>query len=211
MAVAGRPPAKAIRLAAQAAGEIVTAPEDAAWVQEALPGWASEEATLFALPEGPPASVPPQLSVRSVGDPGAGPGPLRTEPSRLKPAFLDIRVLGPADRPAVSRLPAELAEEIRVGLDAGIAVGAAFADGEPVSFCLADSETEGLWDVAVETVESHRRRGYALALARFMIPYHAARGRRPVWGSAASNPPSARLAQRLGLVPVDTVRLLTRP
>jgi GNAT superfamily N-acetyltransferase len=190
MSVAGRPPAKEIRLAAQGAGEIVATLEDAAWVKEALPAWGAEDATLFALPDGPPA---------------------RLTPERLKPAVPEIRVLESGDLPAVARLPAELAEEISVGLDAGIVVGAAFADGDPVSFCLADSETEGLWDVAIETLESHRRRGYALALSRFMIAFHAARGRRPVWGAAASNPASARLAEKLGFRPIETVSLLTRP
>jgi GNAT superfamily N-acetyltransferase len=209
MTVAGRPPAKAIRLAAQAAGEIVTAPEDEAWVKEALTSWTVEDATLFALPDGPPASAGSTRLATARSTPG-GLKPAVPGPGGLKPAVPEIRFLGPGDREAVARLPAELAEEITVGLDAGIAVGAAFADGAPVSFCLADSETEGLWDVAVETVDSHRRRGYALALCRFMIAFHAARGRRPVWGSAASNPASARLAEKLGLRPFDDVRVFTR-
>jgi RimJ/RimL family protein N-acetyltransferase len=36
-----------------------------------------------------------------------------------------------------------------------------------------------------------------------MIAHMKTRGRSPVWGSAVSNIPSMRLAEKLGFVPVD--------
>jgi GNAT superfamily N-acetyltransferase len=73
--------------------------------------------------------------------------------------------------------------------------------GRIVAVCSAAWETETRWDVSVETVPRHRRRGLAAAcfaaLARWML---AERGKRPVWGAHESNPASLALAGRLGFV-----------
>ena len=73
--------------------------------------------------------------------------------------------------------------------------------GRIVAVCSAAWETETLWDVSVETVPDHRRRGLAaacfIALARWML---AERGKRPVWGAHESNPASLALAASLGFV-----------
>ena len=55
--VVGRPPATAIRAAAEQAREILAVPEDAGWVAVALPEWSLEEATLFVRAEQTPLPV----------------------------------------------------------------------------------------------------------------------------------------------------------
>jgi hypothetical protein len=76
-------------------------------------------------------------------------------------------------------------------------------DGLVVSVCGAASITERWWDVGIDTLEGHRRRGHArdcyLTLARHL----ASRGQVPVWGAYDDNQPSLALAKSLGFSPVD--------
>ena len=123
----------------------------------------------------------------------------------------DCRLIGLADLGRVRTLSPEVADEVETPLAAGTEVGAAFRDGVPVSLCYACAVTEGLWDVSVDTAVIHRRRGFASQAARFMIDRYARTGRRPVWGSAESNPASTGLARRLGFVPADVIWVLTPP
>jgi hypothetical protein len=83
---------------------------------------------------------------------------------------------------------------------------AAFVGEVPVSFCYVASETEGLWDVAIDTLEEHRRRGHAAQCVSFLIRHmrHTA-GKEPVWGAVEANVPSMSLAAKLDFVPVDRV------
>jgi GNAT superfamily N-acetyltransferase len=182
--VVGRPPAADVVLAAAQSREVVVAPEDAAWVQAALPEWSSEPATLHVLPG--------ELDLRDVG-------------------ASEVDWLGPRPSDVPFGLPDELAGELAVATAGGARVAVARLDGRPASFCHAFAVTEGLWDVAVETVPECRRRGCASRAVRFLVGHFAREGKRPVWGSAASNPASAALARKLGFVPVDTVVVLTPP
>jgi predicted GNAT family acetyltransferase len=67
-----------------------------------------------------------------------------------------------------------------------------------VAFCYAGATTESLWDVAIDTVEAHRRQGHAGRCAAFMIRRMRTFGKEPVWQSADDNPASWRLAAKLG-------------
>ncbi len=79
-------------------------------------------------------------------------------------------------------------------------IAAARVEGRPVSFCFASSQTETLWNVAIETPEPFRRKRFGAACAAWLIHHYLACGRRPVWGAAESNPASRRMAESLGLV-----------
>jgi hypothetical protein len=60
-------------------------------------------------------------------------------------------------------VPTELVDELSDVAEEGVIVVAAFDGTLPVAFSYVASETETLWDVSIDTVESHRRRGYASA------------------------------------------------
>jgi GNAT superfamily N-acetyltransferase len=180
--IVGEPPIDQIVAAAASATEVLATSENVARVRRALPSWSAERAAQHVLPDG----------WRDVGPPP------------------DCRLLAADDLAAVRIVDPGLAEEIEMALAVG-PVTAALRDGAPVSFCYAVSVTEGLWDVSVDTMPSHRRRGFAARAVRFMIDLQARAGRRPVWGSAKSNPASESLARRLGFVPVDTIWVLRPP
>jgi RimJ/RimL family protein N-acetyltransferase len=83
-------------------------------------------------------------------------------------------------------------------------------DARAVSFCYPCWQTEGLWDVSVDTLEQHRGRSLGMAAVRFMIDHMRREGRAPVWGALASNRASLRLAAKLGFVPVDRIVVFSR-
>lgn len=89
-------------------------------------------------------------------------------------------------------------------------VVAVFAGALPVAFAYVASETETLWDVSIDTLPSHRRRGYAAAAALHLMRVMRARGKTAVWGALDDNPASANLARRLGFVENGTLWVLTR-
>jgi GNAT superfamily N-acetyltransferase len=76
-------------------------------------------------------------------------------------------------------------------------------DGEVVSVCGAGSITESLWDVGIDTIDGHRRRGHARACYLALASYLAEQGLEPVWGAYEDNDASLAMAHRLGFVPVD--------
>jgi GNAT superfamily N-acetyltransferase len=80
---------------------------------------------------------------------------------------------------------------------------AALAEGRPVSFCVASDQTEGLWDISIDTLERYKRQGYAARCVSYMIDEMRRRGKEPVWAAEETNPPSMRLAVKLGFFPVD--------
>lgn len=84
-----------------------------------------------------------------------------------------------------------------------MAVAARFIGGAPVSFCGVNAETESLWDVAVFTLEEHRRQGYSAACCGLLIDHMMDRGKAPVWGTVEENVASRREAERLGFVPAE--------
>ncbi len=187
VSVVGRPPADAIREATrrnQDGGEVLTTPEAASHILGALPDWTATRATLHLL-----------------GD-----------ASRL-PRFAggEARLFGAEDLATVADdLPEELRSELEGALTRGAPAVAGLADGRPVSFCYAADETEGLWDISIDTLEPYRRQGYASRCVSYMVEEMRRRGKVPVWAAEETNLPSMRLAAKLGFVPVDGL-LLCRP
>lgn len=119
-----------------------------------------------------------------------------------------VRLLG-ADDP-LAHVPADLRQEIEEArADGPVSVGS--AAGLPVSFCYAGSVTETLWDVSIDTLEAHRRRGLARDAFLHMAALQAADGRLPVWGALDSNQASLRLAHSLGFRPVDRLVVFNPP
>ena len=102
-----------------------------------------------------------------------------------------------------------LSSELEAALKRRATAAAAFADGRPVSFCYAADETEGLWDISIDTLEPYRRQGYAARCVSYMVEEMRRRGKEPVWAAEVSNHPSMRLAAKLGFVPVDGLLLFS--
>jgi GNAT superfamily N-acetyltransferase len=71
-------------------------------------------------------------------------------------------------------------------------------------------QTVSLWDISIDTLEPYRRRGHAARCASWMVDEMRRRDKEPVWAAEETNPPSMRLAARLGFVPVDEL-VLFRP
>jgi GNAT superfamily N-acetyltransferase len=185
--VVGRPSSVAIREAAgrnRGVGMVMAAPEDAFHIEGALPGWTATRATLHLLDD---ALHLPSLMEGEVEPFGA---------SDLRASWVD-------------GIPDDLRsflEEAVAG--AGAPAAAALEGGRPVSFCVASDQTEGLWDVSIDTLEGHRRRGHAARCVSWMVDEMGRRGKEPVWAAEETNAPSMRLAARLGFVPVDGLVLL---
>ncbi|HEY1013445.1 MAG TPA: GNAT family N-acetyltransferase, partial [Herpetosiphonaceae bacterium] len=98
-------------------------------------------------------------------------------------------------------LPSALAGELAAAAAGGAEIAALLDGGRPVAFCYAGSLTETLWDVSIDTLPAERRRGYAGQCAAWLIRRWAARGKAPVWQAVTDNPPSWRLALKLGFAP----------
>jgi len=111
----------------------------------------------------------------------------------------------------LGHLPGELRQEMGIDYVTTRPMVAARVDGRVAAFCYAPFVTEGLWDVAVDTLEPYRRRGLAAACFRRLAAHLAEQGRRPVWGALDSNLPSLRLAERLGFVPEAALVSFVRP
>jgi RimJ/RimL family protein N-acetyltransferase len=127
------------------------------------------------------------------------PGAAEDEPVRLLSGPEELRLLPPG-------LQAELRAELERALRRGVPTVAVFVGGVPVSFCYVASETEGLWDVSIDTLEEHRKRGHAAQCAASLIRHmRDTAGKEPVWGAVESNAASMGLATKLGFVPVDRV------
>jgi GNAT superfamily N-acetyltransferase len=185
--VVGRPPADAIREAARRnrdGGDLLTTPEGATYILGALPDWTVTRVPLHLL----------------------------VDTSRL-PRFAEaeVRPFGVSDMAAVADdLPEELRSELQGALTRAAPAVAALADGRPVSFCYAADETEGLWDISIDTLETYRRQGYAARCVSYVIDEMRRRGKEPVWAAEETNLSSMRLAAKLGFIPVDEL-LLFRP
>ena len=182
--IVGRPPYRVIQTLATSADEILVEPEHVEWVAQALPGWAFEAATLHVLGGAPRLPAVPRGLVRQIS------------PDELSACPEEI--------------PADLREELFEAA-ADTAVFAAFAGARPAAFCYASAVTEGLWDVSIDTLEPFRRQGYGLRCAAYVIEHMRVAGKEPVWGAMVSNVASARLAAKLGFVPVDTIFVFARP
>ena len=178
--VVGRPAQAAVREAVlrnRNTGEVVCQFETSDHVATALPDWIASPATLHRLGDTPHFPDVPEGMVRLL--------------SRSEVASL-------------TGLPPNL----KSGLETGVRrspMAATIVDGSPVSFCYAGSATETLWDISIDTLEDHRRRGYAALCVAHMVDHMRGQGEEPVWGAEESNLPSLRLAAHLGFVPADRV------
>jgi hypothetical protein len=154
----------------------------AAAIQEILTEWSGDRAIIGTLPDENCLTPPDQAQV----------------------GWLD-----PADLVRID-MPPDLREELRnAGRNSRIAAG--LDDGAPVSFCYAGSVTETWWDVAIDTLPRHRRKGHAARVASFMIRDMTGKQLKPVWGALEQNPASWRLARRLGFVATDELAVFECP
>lgn len=184
LSVVGRPAAGAVLEAVRRnghSGAVIAMPDNAPLVARILSGWGMQAAILHLLGEGglqePPGSL--ECEVRFM----SGPDGLRLLPPGLR---------------------AGLRAELEDALQRGTPLAATFVEDVPVSFCHLAFETEGLWDVAIDTLDGHRRRGYAARCAAFMVRHmRETSGKEPVWGALETNAASMNLAGLLGFVPVD--------
>ncbi len=181
VAVVGRPAVEWVSEAVArngGSGAVIAMPENSTSVARTLPGWETRPAVLHLLGEGGLLRAP-EGEVRML----SGPEGLHILPSGL---------------------PAGLRAELEGALRRGTPLAASFVGGVPVSYCYAASETEGLWDVSIDTLDGYRRRGYAASCAAFMVRHmRETTGKEPVWGALETNAASMNLAASLGFVPVD--------
>ncbi len=172
------------RALARAAGQVpdlLAFADNVERVRSLLPDFRAERATIYAAPD----RLPPPSTHR-------------------------CRELDRGEVASLEHLPADLRSELTDAADTGVPVVAAFDGPRPVAFAYAGWETEALWDVSIDTIESHRRQGYAVAAAVHLMRAMKERGKSAVWGAAESNRASANLAARLGFVEVDQLWVLTR-
>lgn len=183
--VVGAPADDAIVAAADRSrgGSLIAPLEQARRIAGLLPAWTASSAILHLLGDAP-----------RLPDPAPG----------------QVHFVGPGELLRAHGIPAGLAEELQAAAE-GSPIAATIVDGQPVSFCYAGSVTETLWDVSIDTLPEHRRRGYAALCVAFLVRHMQARGRQPVWGSDVANPASWRLARKLGFVPVDEIALFDPP
>jgi GNAT superfamily N-acetyltransferase len=113
--------------------------------------------------------------------------------------------------PPDPRRLAELPRDIRRFVGVASAMAVRLVDGRVAAVCAAESVTESLWDVSVDTLEGHRRRGHATACFQALAAHMAAQGRQPVWGAEEANVASKRLAAKLGFRAVDRLAVVSPP
>ncbi|MBA3317245.1 MAG: GNAT family N-acetyltransferase [Gemmatimonadales bacterium] len=179
--VVGQPPDDAILAAASRSRELLVTPEGAEWIADALPGWRREAATLHLL--GSDARLTPEIPET-------------------------VRELDPEELVAVPE-PA-LREELLAASEEGTRITGAFHGAAPVAFCYAGSVTERWWDISIDTLETHRRQGYAARCVALCIRRMARLGKQPVWAAVESNVASSGLAAKLDFRPADTLFLFSR-
>lgn len=102
-----------------------------------------------------------------------------------------------------------LPEDVRAYASLAEAIAVRLVNGASFAVCAAADVTETLWDVGIDTLEGHRRRGYAVACFHSLAAWMAAQGRQPVWSAYEDYPPSLALAAKLGFEPVDQIAVLS--
>ena len=110
--------------------------------------------------------------------------------------------LRPGD-PLADDLPPGLRRELRA-LPEWPRAAVALAGGSPVALAHAFVETEGHWDVSVETDPPFRREGFGAAAVAALALDRLDAGRVAVWAAAGSNVASLALARRLGFAPAGS-------
>ena len=211
-AVVGTPPGDAVNAVVErlrSNDDVLAFDENLSHVTTLLSGWRVSLAVLHLLGD---SKQLPRLEPVGVGAPMArpyiGPHPLPV-PSDRPDEEIIMRMMTGDEVAAMEGAPPELFEELTRAALVG-KQAATFVDGKAVSFCDATSETETLWDVGIETLEPYRGSGYAALAVSYMIDQQDRRGKRPVWGAEESNPPSMRLAEKLGFTSVDRLYVLSQ-
>lgn len=195
----GEPPRQALRRAVEGTVRnpefrLLADPAAAERLAAELPGWRREETILHRWSgETPTVSVPEGVTVEIYGGEDAEGGEGGEAGGERDEAAERLR----------ERTPADLRSEIDLALRRRCPMtvawtGDASGEAEPASFCYAALRTETWWDVAVDTVESHRRRGLAMTVFDALRRHLAPQGLTPVWGAYGHNIASLRLAARLG-------------
>ncbi len=125
-------------------------------------------------------------------------------PPSIEPAPADVRRLAPLDAEKIAGLPTELGWIHKTwggaaGLvDSGFGWGA-FVEGRLVSLACSFFVGLAYEDIGVVTEAAHQGRGFSTACAAALIGDIRARGRRASWTTSSDNPPSIRVAHKLGL------------
>jgi ribosomal protein S18 acetylase RimI-like enzyme len=174
-------PGEAAISAAASCPELLAFPENIHHVLANVDGFNAEPATILKAPVSPPYA--------------------QGYPCHL--------LAGP-DIASLEHVPDQLRGELVEAVEDGVPLLAAFDGARAVSFAYVASETETLWDVSIDTIASHRRKGYAAAAVLALMEIMQSRGKTAVWGAAQSNPASLALAWKLGFVEVDELWVLTR-
>lgn len=183
-AVVGRPAPELVRGLVGRVEEVLAFPENIDHVKRALPDHAVDRVHVHVL----------------------------RDPARVPTPAADAGLIRPRRRAELPGAPAELAEELLEVVRDGIPLGAAFDGDRPVAFCYPAARSARYWDVSIDTLASHRRRGFAQAAALFMIRHmQQSTGLEAVWCSAGANLASTALAARLGFKEVDCMHLLSAP
>ncbi len=119
--------------------------------------------------------------------------------AKVEPISDESLDIAAVDQQLLVSLPPELASEVEGAYIAALRR----VEGVVVSACSAASITETLWDVGIDTLEGHRRKGHARACYLSLASHLAAQGLSPVWGAYEDNEASLAMAESLGFVPVD--------
>lgn len=179
--VVGDPEPDALALAASDVTELLAFSDNIDRVRALLPEFGAELATVFSAPEQLPTAPPHRC-----------------------------REISLSEIAAQDHLPDDLLSELSDVAEDGVAVVAAFDGVLPVAFAYVASETGSLWDVSIDTIQSHRRQGYAAAAVLHLMRKMREKGKSAVWGALESNRASASLARRLGFVENNRLWVLTR-
>ena len=180
-AIVGEPALKAMQEAAGDCTELLAFPENIHFVRKHLQNFEAEPATILKAPAG---EIP-------------------------EPVY-PCRQLTRGEVSSFSHLRTELRDEL-IDVEAdGKDILAALEGDLPVAFVYVASETETLWDISIDTVETHRRRGFAAAVVLSMMRIMVQRSKTAVWGAAQSNRASLNLARKLGFIEVDELWVLNQ-
>jgi RimJ/RimL family protein N-acetyltransferase len=180
--VTGKTAVAAIQDAAEKSGDegnLLCQLEDEEHVAAALPDWRSVKVELMLQADS--ARMP------DAGDEWEG---------------VETRFFTHVDLAAAREVSDELRQELTLALLRS-EVASTIVDGKPVSFCYVGALTETLWDMAIETLEPYRGRGYAGLAAAHLIRHMYRKRKQPVWATGETNTASLRVAKKLRFRPVD--------
>jgi GNAT superfamily N-acetyltransferase len=117
----------------------------------------------------------------------------------------DTSVITDPSDPRLGTLPAGLQHEF-ASLCPWPVVVAIMAGDRMASIAYAFVETEGYFDVSIDTIHAFRREGYGVSCAAALIRHQLHRGKHPVWIANEKNTASLALSARLGFQDVGRVR-----